>query len=161
MGGFAGGFAGGVGVGGANVGGGFGFGGVGSGFGGAGVGVGSGFGGAGVGSVAVASAAVGVGGDGDPGPEPQGCDADEEDAWINCKGLNTAECMEKCAEAGATCAPQMKHPQNVAAGWGNLYMCKNGSPTHVCSYYYSNGDECIYFYPIGRLPWCVYVGQKP
>jgi hypothetical protein len=40
-------------------------------------------------------------------------------------------------------------------------MCKNGVPTHVCSYYYPNGDECVFFYPIGMLPWCVYVGGKP
>lgn len=69
--------------------------------------------------------------------------------------------MEKCAEAGAACAPKMKHPKKPEVGWGDLYMCKTGQPTYVCSYKYSNGDECIYFSPVGPLPWCVYVGGNP
>jgi hypothetical protein len=83
------------------------------------------------------------------------------DTWLNCKGLDAVQCMEKCAEAGAACAPRMKHPQKSEAGWGDLYKCKNGAPTHTCFYHYSNGDECLFFAPFGRLPWCVYVGRKP
>ena len=87
--------------------------------------------------------------------------AQPADTWLNCKGLDAVQCMEKCAEAGAPCAPKMKHPKKPEAGWGDLYMCKTGLLTHVCSYYYSNDDECIFFWPVGRLPWCVYVGGKP
>jgi hypothetical protein len=83
------------------------------------------------------------------------------DTWLNCRGLDAVQCMEKCAEAGAACAPRMKHPKKPEDGWGDLYMCKTGFPTHVCSYYYSNGDECIFFSPIGRIPWCVYIGGRP
>lgn len=84
------------------------------------------------------------------------------DTWLNCRGLDAVQCMEKCAEAGAACAPRMKHPKKPEAGWGDLYMCKNGVPTHVCSYYYSNGDECAFFSLMSaRLPWCVYIGGRP
>jgi hypothetical protein len=82
------------------------------------------------------------------------------DAWITCKGLSVPQCMEKCAELGAPCAPRMKHPNKADGGWGDLYRCKNGWPTHTCSYYYSNGDECVSLlsYP---FPVCVYIGGKP
>jgi hypothetical protein len=87
--------------------------------------------------------------------------AEALDTWITCKGLDVVDCMMKCAEAGAACTPRRKHPNKPEAGPGDLYRCKNGYPTHTCSYLYSNGDECIFFAPFGMIPWCVYVGGKP
>ena len=84
------------------------------------------------------------------------------DAWLNCRGLNALDCMVKCAEAGVSCAARRPHPYKPEAGLGDLYMCKNGAPTNVCSYYYSNGDECVFFAAFGkRFPWCVYIGGRP
>jgi hypothetical protein len=83
------------------------------------------------------------------------------DAWITCKGLSVPQCMEKCAELGAPCAPRMKHANKPDGGWGDLYRCKNGLLTHTCSYHYSNGDECVFFAPFGMFPVCVYIGGKP
>ena len=83
------------------------------------------------------------------------------DTWINCKGLDATQCMEKCAEVGAPCAPRRRHPNKADGGWGDLFNCKNGQPTNVCSYSYSNGDDCIFFSLMSaRLPWCVYTGGK-
>jgi hypothetical protein len=81
------------------------------------------------------------------------------DTWISCRGLDAVQCMQKCAEAGAPCSPRMRHPKKSDGGWGDLFNCKNGQPTHVCSYSYSNGDDCIFFSIAGgQLPWCVYTG---
>ena len=83
------------------------------------------------------------------------------DTWINCKGLDAVQCMEKCAEVGAPCAPRRRHPNKADGGWGDLFNCKNGQPTHVCSYSYSNGDDCIFFSLMSaRFPVCVYTGGK-
>jgi hypothetical protein len=83
------------------------------------------------------------------------------DAWLNCKGLDAIGCMRKCADAGASCASGLPHPYKPEVGLGDLYRCKTGVPTHTCSYYYANGDECVYFSPFGMVPWCVYIGAKP
>jgi hypothetical protein len=87
--------------------------------------------------------------------------AEAQDAWISCEGLDALGCMMKCGEAGAACAGRRAHPYKPEVGQGDLYRCKNGTPTHTCSYYFPNGDECIYFSPFGMIPWCVYVGGKP
>ena len=87
--------------------------------------------------------------------------ADALDTWLSCKGLDALQCMGKCAEAGAPCRVRMIHPTKSDGGWGDLYRCKNGALTHTCSYYYPNGDECIFFAPFGAIPWCVYIGGKP
>lgn len=128
--------------------------------------------------------AVGVGGYGDTPPRggtgANACNASSDspsdnpptrppdqggeplDIWLNCKGLDAVQCMEKCADAGAPCAPRRKHPKKSDGGWGDLYMCKTGEPSHVCSYYYANGDECIFLKALGgEIPWCVYIGGKP
>jgi hypothetical protein len=122
----------------------------------------------------------GVGGYGDTPPQPQGgtgaaaCNdpgatepepdesADALDTWVHCRGLDVVECMIKCAQEGAPCTPRERHPYKAEGGWGDLYMCKNGVPSQVCSYYYSSGDECAFFKAFGRkVPICVYVGGKP
>ena len=83
------------------------------------------------------------------------------DTWINCKGLDTIQCMEKCAEVGAFCTARRRHPNKADGGWGDLFNCKNGQPTNVCSYSYSNGDDCMFFALwSARFPWCVYTGGK-
>ena len=52
--------------------------------------------------------------------------------------------------------------ETIGRSGGDLYSCKNGLPSHVCSYYYANGDECVFFSLVGgRFPWCLYIGGKP
>jgi hypothetical protein len=94
-------------------------------------------------------------------PSSPGDGAEALDAWITCPGLDALGCMMKCAEAGAACTGHRSHPYKPEVGLGDLYRCKNGAPTHTCSYYFPNGDECIYFSPFGMIPWCVYIGGKP
>ena len=94
-------------------------------------------------------------------PSGPGDGAEALDAWITCRGLDAIGCMMKCADVGASCAGRIPHPYKPEAGLGDLYRCKNGTPTHTCSYYFSNGDECVYFSPFGTIPWCVYIGGKP
>jgi hypothetical protein len=92
---------------------------------------------------------------------PWGQGGDQVRTWINCKGLDATQCMEKCAEVGAPCAPRRRHPNKADGGWGDLFNCKNGQPTHVCSYSYSNGDDCMFFSLMSaRFPVCVYTGGK-
>jgi hypothetical protein len=79
---------------------------------------------------------------------------------INCRGMDYMTCMFKCAEAGVSCAARYPHPYKSDAGIGDLYACKTGTPTSVCSYYYTNGDECAIILPL-RLPLCVYMGGRP
>jgi hypothetical protein len=132
----------------------------------------------GAGAGVVTPGGVGASGEGPP-EQPQGitypeseCNAEDGDSgdggagaldtWINCKGLNAVDCMIKCAQSGVACTGKEKHPYMPNVGYGDLYMCKTGWPTSTCSYYYSNGDECVFFKtPVGRFPLCVYVGGKP
>lgn len=83
------------------------------------------------------------------------------DQWVNCKGMNNVDCMMKCAMIGVSCVPIQRHPRKANVPPGELFACKNGTPTSVCSYRYTNGDVCVEFKPFGMLPWCIYEGGKP
>ncbi len=85
------------------------------------------------------------------------------DTWIDCKklGLGVVDCMIKCGQAGVACRPAREHPYKPEVGLGNLFSCKNGVPTHQCSYIYPNDDTCIFFSAFGHpFPFCVYTGGK-
>lgn len=88
-------------------------------------------------------------------------DPEPLDTVINCKGLNNVDCMMRCGQAGVACSPVLKHPYKEAGGKGDLYMCKTGFPTKTCSYYYTNGDECVVFPPLTRPALCLYIGARP
>jgi len=72
--------------------------------------------------------------------------------------------MQRCAEAGISCASSLPHPKKPDAGDGDLYECRAAVGGRSCWYYYeSNGDICVFF---GKLvgwvpPWCRYEGGSP
>jgi hypothetical protein len=135
-------------------------GGVGGGFGGAGDGIGSV--GVGVGGSEVGSAGVGGG----PGAQPQTddpCFGTPATQYIDCRtrGLSAVPCSETCAAAGAACGPVAAHPYKSGQGTGQLVFCKNGSPTFVCAYAFTSGDNCAVTYtPLGAFWMCSYGGGK-
>lgn len=83
--------------------------------------------------------------------------------YIDCRkrGLSAFACAEVCNAAGAYCLPHVLHPKKSGQGAGELVWCKNGSPTYVCNYNFSNGDACAgTFTPIGTYWLCAYPGGK-
>lgn len=111
------------------------------------------------------------GGFGAPPREPQDvppnpCDADQAfgkpaTAYIDCRkrGLSADACAEVCDSAGAFCAARASHPYKTGVGLGQLTWCKNGEPTHTCTYTFPNGDGCTNIYsPIKDYWLCVYAG---
>ena len=80
--------------------------------------------------------------------------------YINCRarGLDAAACSEACFSAGASCVPLALHPYKSGLEPGKLTSCKNGSPSIVCGYTFSNGDGCTlaYAFGVGRKWFCVY-----
>jgi hypothetical protein len=91
--------------------------------------------------------------------EAVAADAQELRWLVNCRKLDRAECMIKCAEAGVPCRPSYKHPYKRNAGNGNLTGCIK-KPKEICVYHYpSNGDGCFVVRKTDRA-YCVYVGGR-
>lgn len=82
---------------------------------------------------------------------------------IDCRkrGLSAFACAEVCNTAGAYCLPHAVHPKKSGQGAGELRWCKNGSPTYVYNYDFTNGDSCaLTVTPIVNYWLCAYPGGK-
>jgi hypothetical protein len=75
-------------------------------------------------------------------------------------GEDGIACMQRCADAGISCASGLRHPYKPDAGDGTLFLCTD-TIVHACSYWYENGDRCVFFGGGRRFPWCAYVGGRP
>lgn len=68
-----------------------------------------------------------------------------------------ATCMGRCAEeAGIGCMGGRNHPKKRDGGLGLLGQCSDTLGLTSCSYYYANGDKCVF--RTARPPICVYEG---
>jgi hypothetical protein len=141
------------------------------------------------GGVIIPTGPAGVDGYGDQPPEPPRdatskpkCNSDEDsdedsdegsneepefgkpaDQYIDCRkrGLSAFACAEVCNTAGAYCLPHAVHPKKSGQAAGELRWCKNGSPTYVCNYDFTNGDSCaLTVTPIINYWLCAYPGGK-
>jgi hypothetical protein len=80
------------------------------------------------------------------------------DLWHNCKSRGDA-CVAECEAIGATCPSWAPHPHSPTYGIGELYACKNGTPTWTCSWQYKNGTNCTAIYPF-KSWFCSFPGEK-
>jgi hypothetical protein len=142
------------------------------------------------GGVIIPTGPAGVGGYGDQPPEPPRdatskpkCNSDEDsdegsgegsneepefgkpaDQYIDCKkrGLSPDACSDVCLTAGAQCFGFALHPYKSVPDPGELIWCKNGLPSYVCQYKFSNGESCAKIkMPVLGFYWlCAYPGGK-
>jgi hypothetical protein len=73
-------------------------------------------------------------------------------------------CMQRCAEAGISCASGLRHPKKPEAGDGDLFQCRAALGGQSCWYYYESVEEiCIFFRrAVGWMPpLCRYQGGEP